>query len=209
MASHSTIYLGGPDVFLPNAIEVGRMKMQMCVEFGFEGLFPLDNDEELLGNPEKIFRVNRERMDKAKIGLFNLTPFRGPSADVGTVFELGYMFAQEKRLFGYTSDKSAYWERLATIDREKEQMRDADGLSIEPFGLIDNLVVVRSIIDSGGFIEKGPEQLKRKVDVLPAFKAFRICLEKLKQQAGRGEFDGPAAQVDAGERAAWADSRFR
>ena len=31
------IYLAGPDVFLPNAIEVGKKKMAICEEFGFEG----------------------------------------------------------------------------------------------------------------------------------------------------------------------------
>ena len=38
------IYLAGPDVFLPNAIEVGKKKKAICEEFGFEGLFPADND---------------------------------------------------------------------------------------------------------------------------------------------------------------------
>ena len=31
------IYLAGPDVFLPNAIEVGKKKKAICEEFGFEG----------------------------------------------------------------------------------------------------------------------------------------------------------------------------
>jgi len=28
--------------------------------------------------------------------VFNLTPFRGPSADAGTVFELGFMYSKGK-----------------------------------------------------------------------------------------------------------------
>jgi nucleoside 2-deoxyribosyltransferase len=212
MSTHyPTIYLAGPDVFLPNAEEVGRKKQQMCLEFGFEGLFPLDNDEKVHRNPKKIyseeiFRLNRSQMDGAKIGLFNLTPFRGPSADPGTVFELGYMCAQEKRLFGYTSDESEYWKRVGSVTQEQDYIRDANGFSVEPFGLIDNLVIVRSIADSGGFIEKAKEELKNQVEALPAFTAFRACLQKLKQRAALGEFEESKKHPDTG-RTAWAGSR--
>ena len=52
------IYLAGPDVFLPNAKEIGGIKKEMCREFGFEGLFPLDND--FPGEPSalEIYRAN-------------------------------------------------------------------------------------------------------------------------------------------------------
>ena len=39
------IYLAGPDVFLADARRVGRRKQELCREYGFEGLFPLDKDE--------------------------------------------------------------------------------------------------------------------------------------------------------------------
>ncbi len=37
------IYLAGPDVFLPNAIEEGERLKALCEEYGYEGLFPMDN----------------------------------------------------------------------------------------------------------------------------------------------------------------------
>ena len=38
------VYLAGPDVFLPNAAEIGRRKREICAQYGFEGVFPLDNE---------------------------------------------------------------------------------------------------------------------------------------------------------------------
>jgi nucleoside 2-deoxyribosyltransferase len=79
------IYLAGPDVFLPDAAAMGRRKQQICEECGFVGLFPLDYDTSVSGDAAKIFRANCHLMKKdADVGLFNLTPFRGPSPDAGT-----------------------------------------------------------------------------------------------------------------------------
>src|ERR1043166_2851320 len=97
------IYLAGPDVFLPDAIEVGRQKMAICQEFGFEGLFPVDNDPGLEVDAGAIFRANCAQMKRADIGVFNLSPFRGPSADAGTVFELGFLFSQNRPVYGYSN----------------------------------------------------------------------------------------------------------
>jgi nucleoside 2-deoxyribosyltransferase len=37
------IYLAGPDVFLPDAVEIGRRKVEICGRHGLVGLYPLDN----------------------------------------------------------------------------------------------------------------------------------------------------------------------
>jgi nucleoside 2-deoxyribosyltransferase len=37
------IYLAGPDVFLPDAVEIGRRKVDICAAHGLTGLYPLDN----------------------------------------------------------------------------------------------------------------------------------------------------------------------
>ncbi len=37
------IYLAGPDVFLPDAVDIGRRKVQLCARHGLAGLYPLDN----------------------------------------------------------------------------------------------------------------------------------------------------------------------
>ena len=103
------ISLAGPDVFLADAVEIGRQKLELCRHFGFQGIFPLDQDE---ADAFGIFRANRSLMRQADIGLFNLTPFRGPSADAGTVFELGFLYARHKPVYGYASTAMPYAERV-------------------------------------------------------------------------------------------------
>ena len=41
------IYLAGPEVFLREAVAIGREKVAICAELGLEGLYPLDNALEL------------------------------------------------------------------------------------------------------------------------------------------------------------------
>ena len=150
------IYLAGPDVFLVNARQVGERKRLVCRDFGFEGLFPLDQDDSLAGDPAAIFRANYSLMRQADVGLFNLTPFRGPSADPGTVFELGLMFALGKPVYGYTSAPDNYWKRVnAALDpvvEKNDQRWDCDSYIVEDFDLIDNLMIVYAIQEAGGAI---------------------------------------------------------
>ena len=41
------IYLAGPDVFLPDAVEIGRRKAAIRARHGLIGLYPLDNAVDL------------------------------------------------------------------------------------------------------------------------------------------------------------------
>lgn len=171
------IYLAGPDVFLANAVEVGDRKRELCERFGFEGLFPLDKDKSIAGDAAKIFRANCERMRRADIGLFNLTPFRGPSADSGTVFELGFMASLGKPVYGYSSETADYAKRVEASDGPLEERQgllwDHHGHAVEDFGLSDNLMIERAIHDAGGTISRVAEQAG---EPLPAFQAFESCL---------------------------------
>ncbi len=94
------IYLAGPDVFLPDAIEIGRRKVEICARHGLTGLYPLDNVVDLSASDASlaIFKANEAMMDAADAIIANLTPFRGPSADAGTVYELGYAAGRGKLL---------------------------------------------------------------------------------------------------------------
>jgi nucleoside 2-deoxyribosyltransferase len=103
-------YLAGPEVFLPDAIAIGQRKKALCSEYGFEGLYPFDNEvsADSLGTPvdRLIYRANIAILREVDFGIFNLTPFHGPSADVRTVFELGMLTGLEKPVFAYTNDDS-------------------------------------------------------------------------------------------------------
>lgn len=172
------IYLAGPDVFLADALDVGRRKKEFCRKAGFSGLFPLDQDPSVGADAAAIFRANRALMDEADIGLFNLTPFRGPGADAGTVFELGYMFCQGKEVHGYSSSESEYAERARAtsgpvVERDGH-LRDRDGLGIEDFGLSDNLMILRAIEEAGGHFVAA-----QAPGDLAAFVAFGRVLDRL------------------------------
>ena len=181
-----TIYLAGPDVFLPDALAVGRRKQEMCRAFGFEGLFPLDNKAEIAGDAHSIFRQNCDLMRRADIGVFNLTPFRGPNADVGTVFELGFMFSEGKPVFGYTSDVRMYRERVAATFGATEtagEFRDRDKFAVENFGLRDNLMIIGAIEAAGGTVAAVAEQdTGAKASALAAFAAFEACLKIVREK---------------------------
>src|SRR5437868_5419029 len=135
------IYLAGPDVFLPDAIEVGRRKRELCERHGAIGLFPLDNAVDLTAATAsmQIFRGNRAMMDEADAIIANLAPFRGPSADAGTVYELGYMAGRGKLCLAYSNDPAAYAERVARsfaiTKADGGHLIDNDGLTVEDFGL--------------------------------------------------------------------------
>lgn len=83
-------------------------------------------------------------MDSCDAVIANLTPFRGISADPGTVFEAGYMIGQGKRAFGFTLNSQRYRERAGASDL------DELGHTIENFEMSDNLMIEGGIRDSGG-----------------------------------------------------------
>jgi nucleoside 2-deoxyribosyltransferase len=144
------VYLAGPDVFLPDAVETGRRKVELCSRHGLIGLFPLDNEIDPAAKDAslKIFHGNEAMMNAADAIIANLTPFRGPGADAGTVYELGYMAARGKLCLGYSNDPSLYAERVARVTELKtsdEWLTDAQGLTVENFGLADNLMMIHAL----------------------------------------------------------------
>ena len=191
MPNDRRVYLAGPDVFLADAgTRADRLKRALSVH-GLAGVFPLDAELDLggLSPPEQgfaIHRANEELIGSCDAVLANLSPFRGPSADPGTVYEVGVAVALGKLVVGYSdSDEAlearteAWLERLGTPARDRdgaEALReDPDGLAIESFALPDNLMIPGGIAMSGGTIvtpaEAGPEAL---VDVAALTLAERL-----------------------------------
>jgi len=153
------IYLAGPEVFLPDAVSAGENKKRICAAFGCTGVYPLDNSLDLsdIRGPEAgyaIYKANRELMDSCDAVIANLTPFRGPSADAGTVFELGYMRGAGKRIAAYTNVAQPYADRVRHLDPDARQesdavWRDGEGMLVEEFGLSDNLMLEGALRDGG------------------------------------------------------------
>ena len=88
--------------------------------------------------------------------IVNLTPFRGPSADVGSAYEMGFMRALGRPVFAYSNDSRSFLDRVAAFfggavrARATGEYEDPDGMAIEPFTLHDNLMLAGGIASSGG-----------------------------------------------------------
>ena len=145
------VYLAGPEVFLPDALAIGQRKRDICDRHGMTGLYPLDNAVDLSARDAslQIFKGLEEMMDAADAIIANLTPFRGPGADPGTVYELGYMAGRGKLCFGYCNDPAPYAERVARFMKvttaSERRLIDGDGLTVEDFGLPDNLMMIHAL----------------------------------------------------------------
>jgi nucleoside 2-deoxyribosyltransferase len=156
------VYLAGPDVFVPAAHVRAAALKSVCARHGLQGVSPLD---ELGGEPavwsslpeaRRIALRNEAHMARCAVLIANLTPFRGPSADAGTVFEIGYMRALGRPVFGWSNSAEPFAERtraflgVAAMCGPDGAWRDGEGMLIEAFGLADNLMIDAAILGSGG-----------------------------------------------------------
>ncbi len=157
------VYLAGPDVFLPDAAAWLQRKKAICAGFSLTGVSPLDPmaDEpaEWANLPEwrRIALRNEAHIRSCAVVVANLTPFRGPSADVGTVYEVGFARGLGMKVFGYATVAAAFLDRtLSSVGGGRQapdgSWCDLDGMLVEQFGLFDNLMIEAGISDSGGML---------------------------------------------------------
>lgn len=138
------VYLAGFDVFRTDAAEYGQSLKRLCAQFGFEGLYPLDNAAPpgLAGRAlaDWICRANLALIEQADCVMANLNPFRGLEPDSGTVFEVGYAVARKKPVWAYTDQVQPLIEQ-AGVARRNGQVVDAQGYTVEDFGMNLNLMI--------------------------------------------------------------------
>ena len=180
------IYLAGPDVFLPDAVEIGMRKTAICRRYGLTGLYPLDNAVDIgaAGASMAIFKGNEAMMDAADAIIANLTPFRGPGADPGTVYELGYIAGRQKLCLGYSNNPSTYGARtrlFTTVTASGARLVDAEGLEVEDFGLSDNLMMIHAL-DRHGRALVTPRQ--KPADIWRDLTAFERCVRLAARRPG-------------------------
>jgi len=161
------VYLAGPDVFFPEPEYWAARKQTICERHGLTGISPLDDlpDEPVEWRDLPLWRkisLRNEAHIKSCQGLIaNLTPFRGPGADAGTVYEVGFARALGLLIIGYATTTEPFLSRTlrAIGDGAKSQpdgtWHDGDGLLVEQFGLFDNLMIEGGIIGSGGVLITG------------------------------------------------------
>ncbi len=180
------IYLAGPEVFLPDPIAPGinkkatieRLNQENNWSFKLVGLYPMDNQIENFA-PDfatgmKIYHANIDLMKKADFITANMVRFRGPSMDVGTAFEMGYMAGLDKPVFAYYDAKpfygkvekpGIYSDRVAKhypLSKDKPG-HDVHGQSIENFQMADNLMMIGSLETGEGKISDSFEMAVLKI----------------------------------------------
>ena len=158
-----TVYLAGPAVFLPCAADEGADLCAIAARYGFKSRFPLDPATDVCGVRSPKFRTvaaaiayGNEEADRIKdsclahikacdLLIADVSPFRGPGADGGTAFEMGFMSALGKPVFAWSmASDQRYADR---ISERIDILHDGDGLLIENLGLTDNVHIARSPAD--------------------------------------------------------------
>lgn len=155
--SGASVYLAGPDVFLPDAATALGRKKAMCSAYGLEAVSPLDalpeEPADWAGLPAwgRIALCNEAHIRRSAAVIANLTPFRGPSADPGTVYELGFMRALGRPVFAYANTTAGFAERTrAALGLAADATQDSSAMLIEAFDLFDNLMIDAAVAHSGG-----------------------------------------------------------
>lgn len=189
------IYLAGPEVFLKNAAEIGEKKKTLCRKYGFEGVFPIDVEVKPDGKSPREFGlcisdVNEGLIKSCQVVIANITPFRGPSADVGTVYELGFAHALGKLVLAYTNVAESFTERTVKALNGKVVrgvdglLRDELGMFIEENGLVDNLMIDGCINANSGVlvVEQAPTG-----ELFTFLGGFEKCLIAAQKKTGQNK----------------------
>ncbi len=177
-------YLAGPEVFLPNARAALDAKIELTRRYGFTPVSPGDLDSPPTDTKRAkglaISAKNERLMLSADLIIANLTPFRGIAADVGTVYELGFMCARGCPAYAFSNTTSSHFDRVLgyygrAVERDGQGgHRGPDGLAIEDFDMVDNLMLDGGIEARKGVIvtrEVAPEKVYLDLE------AFEACLQ--------------------------------
>lgn len=155
-----TAYLAGPDVFFADAEAHAAAKQKICLEHGIIGLAPLDSDVIQEGQNDKnatqdrslwraIFDKNIDLMERSCLVIANVTPFRGVSADAGTLMEIGWFWGRGRGVFAYSNATECFGSRNKNY---VSKYFDKDAPAIEDFSLPENLMLIGAVRAMGGTI---------------------------------------------------------
>jgi nucleoside 2-deoxyribosyltransferase len=140
-------------------------------------LYPKDNQGNLpearVARGLAIFEADRDLVIECDGVVADFTPFRGPSADPGTVWEFGFGQGLGKAVAAFSRDRRFLKERMLELPML------VDGRAIEDFGFCDNLMLTGSNLDGH------PERIERTVGGLYGSfdEALDACLDALRKRA--------------------------
>ena len=184
------VYLAGPEVFLPDAREQLDAKIELTRAAGLIPVSP--GDLTIPETPTKrekghaISGIDEQLMLSADAIIANLTPFRGINADTGTCYELGFMCALGKVPFAYTNMSADHHARAVAHYAGQVRpdahgrLRGSDGMAVEDFDMIDNLMMHGGVERRGGVVVVGNAPEDALYTDLTAFReVLAIAAERL------------------------------
>jgi nucleoside 2-deoxyribosyltransferase len=179
----TSLYLGGPDAAMPDALVLMANKRALCADKGFVGVYPEDSvlveTEPSEAMAREIYADKVSRLRLADAAIINLTPWRGPNCSVSAAFEVGFMAALGKPVFAYmnvqSEDEAELRNRIENeigleLDRQGV-WRDGYGGLIEDFGLPEELML---------WAETRRLLVVATADVYGDLTGFEMCLEAVR-----------------------------
>jgi nucleoside 2-deoxyribosyltransferase len=155
------LYIAGPDLFRPDALQWAENVRALCRLEGHEALIPLDG---MQATAADIYRNNLRLIGEADVVLANLNPFRGSEPDSGTCVEIGYALALGKPVIGYVETLAPMRERLRAAGAGADGCyRDSGGWAVENFGLPLNLMLSVPVQLEQGGLDAALKALTRRL----------------------------------------------
>jgi nucleoside 2-deoxyribosyltransferase len=121
----------------------------LCTAHGVTGLFPTDAERPTEGGvtlARAIYLGNVALIDRSDAVVADISPFRGAGMDPGTAWEIGYAIARGLPVFAYSHDRRPYADRVGPTGHGPRGPVDTNGLLIEDFGLVENLMITESVV---------------------------------------------------------------
>ena len=149
MSLRPRIYLAGPDVFRPDAVQHFALLAAVCERNALQALAPFDGSITTSTSPHSIYASNMAMLRSAQGVIANLAPFRGSEPDSGTVFEVGVAVVLGLPVVAYGVPPGDYVNRVGErVPLHRDiggVLRDPDGMEVEDFGLPMNLMLSHSV----------------------------------------------------------------
>jgi nucleoside 2-deoxyribosyltransferase len=202
-SSPQRVYLAGPEVFLPDASAVLARKAAMVRAAGLAPLLPVDEQagraRDTADLAAGIYAGNLALLDVCDLLIANLTPFRGPGADPGTVFELGYVAARGRPVHAYSADTRDLAARvrdgIGAAPDGRGVLRDPDDLLVEDFGRAENLMPAIACERAGGDVVRVRADPGGPAARIAATDGLAACLARIVE--GRARMTDAAAHQRA------------
>ena len=179
-----SLYLTGPDVFYPEALDLAARKRELCEAAGLKALQPIESvlieSEPSEAMAREIYAGALQLLRQSDAVIANLTPWRGPGADPGTAFEAGVASGLGKPLFAYMNvpeeEQAEHRARVMNWIGGRHdpdgKWRDADECVIEDFGLPENLML---------WAEARRLYVIVTPDVLTDLTGLELCLDAIRE----------------------------